>query len=116
MRRLLLLAALLPAAALAGEPVIVDARAERSGDLWRFAVTVSHDDLDWDHYVDLWEILTLEGTRIAVRELKHPHRDEQPFTRTLSAVRIPAGVDRVLIRAHDTGHGWGEPVALDLPR
>jgi hypothetical protein len=116
MRRLLSLLVLVPVAALAGQPTVLGARAERMGPHWRFEVTVAHADDGWDHFADAWEILTPDGTRLAVRQLMHPHDSEQPFTRTLSAVHVPAGVDRVLIRAHDTQHGWGEAFGLVLPR
>jgi hypothetical protein len=117
MRRVLALAALVPAAvAVAGQATVIGARAERMGGHWRFEVTVRHADAGWDHFADAWEILAPDGTRLAVRELMHPHDDEQPFTKTLSAVHVPAGVDRVLIRAHDTAHGWGGAFVLELPR
>ena len=39
---------------------------------------------------------------------------EQPFTRSLGGVAIPAELGRVTIRAHDSLHGWGEPFVLEL--
>jgi hypothetical protein len=33
--------------------------------------------------------------------------NEQPFTRSLSGVEIPPGMDEVLLRAHDLVHGLG---------
>jgi hypothetical protein len=39
--------------------------------------------------------------------LLHPHVNEQPFTRSLGNVKVPAGIDRVIIRARDSLHGWG---------
>jgi hypothetical protein len=116
MHRLLALALLFPVVALAGQATVLGAQAERMGAHWRFAVTVAHADTGWDHYVDAWEVQAPDGTRLAIRELMHPHVDEQPFTRTLSAVHVPAHVTRVLIRAHDTVEGWGEPFELELPR
>jgi hypothetical protein len=70
-------------------------------------VTVQHDDENWDHYADRWELLTETGGEIAVRELAHPHVDEQPFTRSLKNVRIPEGVNELRVRAHDSVHGYG---------
>ena len=43
------------------------------------------------------------GTRV----LAHPHENEQPFTRDLSGVAVPAGVAEVVIRAHDKVEGFG---------
>lgn len=76
-------------------------------DSCRFDVTVRHADQGWDHYADKWDILTPDGQLIATRVLHHPHVDEQPFTRSLNRVEIPAGLDRVIIRAHDSVHGYG---------
>jgi len=39
--------------------------------------------------------------------LHHPHEKEQPFTRSLSGVRVPAGVNMMIVRAHDKVHGHG---------
>jgi hypothetical protein len=50
-----------------------------------------------------------------VRTLHHPHVEEQPFTRSLSGVRVPAGVDQVSVRARDSVHGYGgETVTVNL--
>jgi hypothetical protein len=72
-----------------------------------FDVTVRHTDEGWDHYANRWEVLTLDGEVLATRELAHPHENEQPFTRSLRGVRIPEGVDRVVVRASDSVHGFG---------
>jgi hypothetical protein len=69
--------------------------------------TVRHADEGWDHYADGFEVLTPDGEVIARRVLRHPHVDEQPFTRALPGIEIPAGVDSVRIRAHDSVHGFG---------
>lgn len=98
--------ALLAAPALADVPEVVDARYENG----RLSVTVAHPDTGWDHYADAWEVLDLEGNSLGVRELLHPHVEEQPFTRALS-VTLPGDPPwRVLIRARDSVHGWSEPV------
>jgi len=72
-----------------------------------FYVTVKHQDAGWDHYVNKWEILTLDGEVIATRTLLHPHVNEQPFTRSLSHVKIPMNATTVIVRAHDLIHGYG---------
>ncbi len=103
------------APAFAGEPAVIDARAARAGDGWRFDVTLAHDDEGWDHYADAWEVRTAAGETLGTRRLLHPHVDEQPFTRSLSGVRIPEGTAAVAIFAHDSVHGWSpEPFLLDL--
>lgn len=72
-----------------------------------FIVTVSHADTGWDHYAERWEVVDVDGTILGERVLLHPHVNEQPFTRSLGGVRIPADVNEVRIRAYDKVHGWG---------
>lgn len=74
---------------------------------WRFDVTVSHADEGWNHYASGWEILGPDGRSIAQRVLRHPHVEGNPFTRSLPAVRIPAGIEEVTVRAQDKVHGYG---------
>ena len=97
---------------------IVDATATRQGDgIWRFDVTVSHADSGWEDYADAWEVLKRDGTLLGKRVLLHPHVNEQPFTRSLAGVAIPAGVAEVVIRAHDNVDGYsGNEFVLELPR
>ena len=73
---------------------------------YRFDVTLRHDDTGWDHYADGWEVLSIEEEPLAERILYHPHVNEQPFTRSLSGVRIPPGETEVIIRARDKVHGY----------
>ena len=102
--------------ALAGEVEVVDARAAEASDgSYRFDVALRHADEGWEHYADAWDVLAPDGTVLATRVLGHPHVDEQPFTRSLSGVAIPAGVTRVTIRGHDKVHGHGgAELALSL--
>lgn len=74
---------------------------------YRASVTVKHDDEGWDHYANAWEILAPDGTILATRVLAHPHVNEQPFTRSLSGIKIPEGLDHVTIRARDSVHAYG---------
>ncbi|PWE33520.1 hypothetical protein DDZ14_04840 [Maritimibacter sp. 55A14] len=99
----------------AGQADVVAAEASQGAAGWRFDVTVRHADTGWDHYADGWSVHAPDGTELGHRKLMHPHVNEQPFTRSLSGVRIPDGVDRVTIRAHDSVHGWGgAEVVLEL--
>ena len=74
---------------------------------YRIEVTVRHADEGWEHYADRWEVLSPDGTVLATRVLRHPHVEEQPFTRSLSGVRIPEGIDEIIVRAHDSRDGYG---------
>ena len=102
-----LAAALIAAAAQAGEANVLQAKATKSGGTWRFDVTVQHGDTGWDHYADAWRVVGPDGTVYGTRTLYHPHVDEQPFTRSLSGVSIPGGVSTVTVESHDSVHGWG---------
>ncbi len=72
-----------------------------------FDVTLKHNDTSWDHYADKYDILTPNRKVLATRVLLHPHVEEQPFTRSISGVKIPAGVTSVIVRGHDKVHGYG---------
>lgn len=81
----------------------------------RFDVTVRHADDGWEHYADAWQVIDPETGEVhAERELLHPHDQEQPFTRSLSGVRLP-DVTTVTVRARCNVHGFGgRAVAIDL--
>jgi hypothetical protein len=79
-------------------------------------VTLRHADSGWDHYANRWEVVAPDGRVIATRVLAHPHVHEQPFTRGLSGVRIPAEFTWVRLRGHDLVHGYGgREVTLSVP-
>lgn len=111
-----LILALSPSVCLAGQADVVDAKAFKGQDgLWRFDVTVRHDDTGWNHYADRWDVLSPDGDVLATRVLAHPHVGEQPFTRSLWGVKLPEGLWRVRLRARDSLHGWGgAEVTLEL--
>lgn len=108
---------LIPAFSCAGEADILQVDASKSADgSYAFAVTLRHADEGWDHYADGWEILAPDGALLATRTLHHPHVHEQPFTRSLAGVELPAGVTSITIRGHDSVHGYGgKTVTLPVP-
>lgn len=84
---------------------------------WRVDVTLLHGDTGWDHYADAWRVVTEDGAVLGTRTLYHPHENEQPFTRSLGDVKVPDGVNRVYVEAHDSVHGWSpDRVAVDLDK
>ncbi|WP_417248515.1 hypothetical protein [Celeribacter sp.] len=113
-----IVAFLLAATPLAADPPVIEkVNATRSGEEWRFDVTLSHPDTGWDHYADGWRVLDMEGAELGHRVLAHPHVNEQPFTRSLSGVEIPEGTTQVQIEARDTADGWsGKAVVVELPK
>ena len=111
------LGTLIPFAALAGKADVLKVAVTQQGGTYRFDVTVAHEDTGWDHYADAWEVVGPDGKVLGVRTLLHPHVNEQPFTRSLGGVKIPAGTDAVTVRANDKVHGWGgAEVTVKIPR
>ena len=96
--------------AFADAPVIKNVKMKKTGDTWQFDVTLEHGDTGWDDYADGWRVLDGNGKELGVRVLAHPHVNEQPFTRSLSGVSIPADVTEVGIQARDSVGGWSSPV------
>ncbi|HSH71075.1 MAG TPA: hypothetical protein VK997_14215 [Deferrisomatales bacterium] len=94
--------------ALAGLADVVGVEAAQEADSrYRFTVTVRHEDSDWEHYADRWEVLSPEGKVLGTRVLLHPHVGEQPFTRSLGGVEVAPGMKHVRVRARDSVHGFG---------
>ena len=104
-------------AAMAGEADVVKiAVSETAPGSFRFNVSVRHDDKGWDHYANAWQVVGPDGSVLGERVLLHPHETEQPFTRSLSGVAIPAEIKTVIIRARDSVHDFGgKEMRVDLP-
>jgi len=99
-------------AAYAGEADVVGVAVRMTGEnTYSFDVTVRHADEGWQHYADKWDVVAPDGTVLATRILYHPHEDEQPFTRSLSGVKIPESINEVTVRAHDSKHAYGGKTA-----
>jgi len=102
----------------AGEANVLEVEADcELHRICHFEVTVRHTDNGWEHFADRWEILDEAGNVLATRVLRHPHVDEQPFTRSLIGVVLPEGLERVRVRAHDSLHGFGgAEIVVELVR
>ena len=99
----------------AGEVDVLEVKVKQTGSSFNFSVTVKHDDTGWDHYADGWEVVGPDGTVYGKRVLHHPHVNEQPFTRS-GSVSVPEGVKTVIVRAHDSVHGFGgAEQSVELP-
>lgn len=107
-----LFALCLATSAQAGPPQVAKVSATELSGNWRFDVTIAHDDEGWDHYADAWRVLDMNGKQLAIRELAHPHENEQPFTRSLSGIVIPAGTTQVQVQARTIPHGWGSAMKI----
>ena len=106
------------AAAWAGDADVVAAKVRRATNgTYDFDVTVKSDDRGWEYFADAFEVLTPDGRVLGTRVLLHPHENEQPFTRDLYGVKIPPGVERVVIRARHKPKGYGgKTLAIELPK
>ena len=109
---------LMTTAAFAGEADVIEVEVSRiGGDTYKLDVTVRHADEGWEHFANKWEVLAPSGTILGTRVLAHPHVEEQPFTRSLSGVKIPENLAEVIVRAHDLVHGYGgKKVTVAVPR
>lgn len=110
--------ALATGAAFAGEADVVDVKVRRAAPgVYDFDVTVKSADKGWNYYADAFEVLSPEGAILGRRVLLHPHETEQPFTRDLYGVRIPAGIERVTVRARHKPKGYdGKTLSIKLPK
>jgi hypothetical protein len=100
----------------AGCADVVEATIDPSGDTYRLSATILSGDTGWEKYADAWEVRAPDGTALGTRVLAHPHVDEQPFTRFLDGVAIPAGTEVVELAARDSVVGFcGETVRIAVP-
>lgn len=89
-------------------PDVVGAEAEPAGDgVWTIRATISSPYDSPERYADAWRVVGPDGDVLGVRELAHDHAGEQPFTRSLSGVEIPAATSTVTIEGRDQVNGWG---------
>ena len=107
-----LIFALMPMMAVADDAVVEEVTIVAD----RVTVTISHADTGWDDYADGWEVLDAQGNSLGLRNLLHPHVNEQPFTRSLSGVSFPEDADVVFIRTRTNVGGWSDDLfAVQLP-
>ncbi len=114
---------LLAAAAGAGEADVLGVEvqceapeADLPASICRFSVTVQHADTGWKHYANRYDLLDVNGPLISSRVLRHPHVDEQPFSRELGPIAIRHDVEKVKVRANDLIHGTGgAEVIVEIP-
>lgn len=107
-----------PSAAQAGRyPDVVGAKVRVAGaGVFDFDVTVSSPYDSPQRYADGFRVQGVDGAVFGERTLWHDHAGEQPFTRDLYGVKIPAGIKVVRIQARDQRHGYGgKTVDVNLP-
>jgi hypothetical protein len=87
-----------------------------SKDVFDFDVTISSPYDTPARYADGFRVSTLAGQVLGERKLLHDHQNEQPFTRDLYDVKVPASVGVVVVQARDQKHGYGgKSVQVRLP-
>lgn len=90
--------------------------APRGADQFDFRVTVSSPYDSPARYADAFRILGEGGAVYGERQLLHDHAGEQPLTRTLYGVTVPADVKTVVIQARDQKSGYGaKTMVMALP-
>jgi hypothetical protein len=100
----------------AGDADVTGVVARQRAGLYDLDVTIRSKDTGWERYADRIEALGPDGTVLGTRVLEHPHEDEQPFTRDLYELRVPAGIARVTVRAHFKPTGFdGATATVPLP-
>lgn len=101
----------------AGNAEIVHVDVKPMGnDLYEFNVTVAHEDAGWGHFVDKWVVMAPDGSLLGSRPIVQPHKGQKTFTRNLVGVMIPSEIKEVSVRAHDSVHGDGKTVTVQMPR
>ncbi len=93
-------------AGLSDSAEVLEVKVTGSRDDYTFSVTVKSPDTGCEQYANWWEVISPEGDLIYRRILGHSHVNEQPFTRSGGAVRIPADQE-VIVRAHMNNKGYG---------
>ncbi len=85
---------------------------QTAADTYTVSATVRHDDMGWDDYADAFEV---RGERVenGLRELLHPHVEEQPFTRSQTGVEA-SGEVWLEAKTNVTGSG-GSKIYVHLP-
>ena len=102
---------------LAGDVEVVKTRFELRNNSWHINTALKHADTGWGHYADAWRVVNERGTVLGERILHHPHKNKQPFTRSLGDVLIPRAVNIVYVEAHDKVHGWSKQrIRVDLSK
>lgn len=90
---------------------------EQNGGVWTAHVTFTHDDADFNHFVDGWRVVDAKKKILAQQSLYHPHTGVKTFKDNLAGIIIPAGTKLIYVEAHAKPHGWSKNrVRIDLTK
>ncbi|MHB1084378.1 MAG: hypothetical protein ACYCZA_06020 [Thiobacillus sp.] len=88
----------------------------RGANRFDFDATISSPYDSPQRYADAFRVMRSDGVVYGERTLFHDHAGEQPFTRDLYGVTIPAGVQTVVVQARDQKYGYGgKTLQVKLP-
>jgi hypothetical protein len=88
-------------------PDVVDLKVEaRGSNRFDFDFTLSSPYDTPQRYADAFKVLEAQDKQLGERVLLHYHQTEQPFTRDLHGVMIPAGVRVVTVQGRDQKYGY----------
>ncbi len=98
-------------------PDVVDVKVQaRASNRFDFDVTLSSPYDTPQRYADAFKVMGPKGALYGERVLLHDHQTEQPFTRDLHAVQVPAGVRTVTVQGRDQKYGYGgKTMQVTLP-
>jgi hypothetical protein len=98
-------------------PDVLNVKVQARGDQrFDFDVTVSSPYDTPQRYADAFRVTGADGRTYGERQLLHDHANEQPFTRDLYGVEIPAGMQSVIVQARDLKNGYGgKSMEVKLP-
>lgn len=98
-------------------PDVIDVRVHaRSDSRFDFDATISSAYDTPQRYADAFRVMSTEGVQFGERNLFHDHANQQPFTRDLYGVAIPAGIKTVVIQARDKHNDYGgKTLQVTLP-
>lgn len=88
-------------------PDVISAEVTPNGDGYSISATLSSPYDTPERYADAFRVIGDDGVVYGVRELLHDHASEQPFTRSLGPLEIPAGVSTLTVEGRDRVYGWG---------
>ncbi len=87
--------------------IAVKIRGTKETQIFDFDVTISSPYDTPARYADAFRLQGEDGKIYGERILWHDHADEQPFTRDLYGVKLPAHVKFIVVQARDKVHGYG---------
>ena len=98
-------------------PDVLNVKVQARGDhRFDFDVTVSSPYDAPQRYANAFRVTRADGRMYGERKLLHDHANEQPFTRDLYGVELPAGVQSVIVQARDLKNGYGgKSMEVKLP-